>query len=88
MAYYALTLSVSGPSGIDPFADDCCVCRYSIARDAGSICADPVPPVAKASVATPMVAVVASATTLLVLPMVGTPRGEGDSILAGVVLAA
>jgi hypothetical protein len=80
---------VLDPNGIDPFADDCCVCRYSIARDAGSICADPMlTPVAKASVAAPIAAAVASAATLPVLPMVGTPRGDGDSTLAGVVLAA
>jgi hypothetical protein len=45
-------------------------------------------PVAKASVAAPIAAAVASAATLPVLPMVGTPRGDGDSTLAGVVLAA
>ena len=77
------------PTGIDPFARRLLPLQvFDRARAWVDLRGSALLPVAKASVAAAIAAVVASAATLLVLPMVGTPRGEGDSILAGVVLAA
>src|ERR1700686_30363 len=78
IAYSSLTLSVLGPTGIDPSLPDCCPCRYSIARDAGSTCVAALPvPKAKASSAAPVAPVGASAATLLVLPMSAPHAAKG-----------
>src|SRR6202140_1992122 len=78
IAYSSLTLSVLGPTGIDPSLPDCCPCRYSIALDMGSTCVAALPvPIAKASSAAPVAPVVASAATLLVLPMSAPHAAKG-----------
>src|SRR5579864_5090657 len=78
IAYASLTLSVLGPTGIDPSLPDCCPCRYSIARDAGSTCVAALPvPMARASSAAPVAPAVASAATLLVLPMSAPHAAKG-----------
>src|ERR1017187_7285246 len=70
IAYSSLTLSVLAPTGIDPSLPDCCPSRYWMALEAGSTCVAALPvPMAKASSAAPVAPVVASAATLLVLPM-------------------